>query len=628
MPPAFISRRFRSGILIAPLWVLLGTSLASAEPVATGPSVVLSGVPFSVEVSDAELTGDATVSVILVAGDREQTITVGAQPVTVSDLRLGSSETLQLRWEGGGASVPLRQLPPFTSLLPPLVAILLAILFRQVVLALLAGVWLGAMLIHGPNPFVATLRTVDTYILPSVQDDDNVSILFFTFLLGGMLGVIHRMGGAQGIVNLVAPHARTPRSGQLTTWFLGLVIFFDDYANSLLVGNTMRPLTDKLRISREKLAYIVDSTAAPVVSIAIVSTWIGFEIGLIGNAMERSGIEGDAFSVFLASLPYRFYQIFALVFVLMVGITGRDFGPMLRAERRARSTGQLLRPGASPLADFEESALEPPESAPRRWINLALPVLVVVLGVVGFIYWLGREATLADGGTLNLRTIVGNADSYKALVWASFLGSLTAIALAAGQRILTLNETVMAWMAGVKAMLLAAVILSLAWSIGSMTGAMNTSDYLKELLGDSLGAQWLPVLVFICSGLTAFATGSSWSTMAILIPLVVPLAHHMGPTDPTLLAGAISGVLAGAVWGDHCSPISDTTVLSSMASSADHMDHVNTQLPYAMFVALVAMVVGNIGTSFGLPFWGAWILGGLILFGTLRVVGRRVEATE
>jgi Na+/H+ antiporter NhaC len=597
---------------------------AAAAPRAELPRVVLHEVPFTLKVSDPDLAPGDTLDLRVTAGADVREVRVPAgEAVEVKELALARGEDLRLSWNGGEAHPPVHSLPGWTSLLPPLVAILLAVLFRQVVLALLAGVWLGAVLVFQVDPFTGLLRAMDTYVSGSLQDSGHVTILLFSFLLGGMLGVIQRAGGTKGIVNSVAPLARSPRSAQVTAWILGILVFFDDYANTLLVGPTMRPITDRLKVSREKLAYIVDSTAAPVASIAVISTWIGVEVGLIHDAFVHSGIQRDAFGAFVASLPYRFYPIFALVFGLLVATTGRDFGPMLRAERRARRKGLVLREGAMPLADFGGEALEPPADKPHRWLNAAVPILVVVVSVLIFIYVGGRKAAIAEGKSLDLKTIVGSADSYSALLWAAFLGSASALLLSVGQRILSIHAAMEAWLQGAKSLFLAAVILTLAWSIGMITSQMGTAGYLVHVLSESLKPHWVPVLVFILSGLTSFATGSSWSTMAILMPLVIPLAHRLAPGSDLILAGTISSVLAGSVWGDHCSPISDTTVLSSMASSSDHVDHVNTQLPYAIVVALVGMAVGDIPTAFGMPFWVSWVVGAAALAGILYVFGRK-----
>ena len=618
----------RALVTLLPVFLLAAASPARGDPQVTPPRVILHDVPFSLQIADPDLAPGDTLNLTVLAGNSREVSLVGSAAVTVEGLRLGSSDALTVRWAEKELHPKIHVLPGWTSLLPPLAAILLAVAFRQVVLALLVGVWLGAVLVFHTDPFTGLLRTADTYIIGSLLDSGHLTVLVFSFLLGGMLGVIHRMGGTRGLVALVSPWARSPRSGQLSTWIMGILVFFDDYANTLLVGTTMRPVTDRLRISREKLAYIVDSTAAPVASIALISTWIGVEVGLIQDAFAGAGIPGDPFAAFVASLPYRFYPIFALVFGFLVALTGRDFGPMLRAERRARGKGEVLRPGAMPLADFDNAALEPPADQPHRWLNAAIPVGVVVAGVLLFIYLGGRKAALAAGKPLDLKTVVGSADSYSALLWASFLGSLTALLLAVGQRILSLNQAVEAWLHGAKSLYLAAVILTLAWSIGMITRQMDTAGYLVHLFGETLSPHWIPVLVFLASGTTSFATGSSWSTMAILMPLVIPLAHRMAPGDALLLSGTISSVLAGSVWGDHCSPISDTTVLSSMASSSDHVDHVNTQLPYAITVAVVGMLVGDIPTAFGLPFWVSWVVGAGILWVLLRTLGRKPELPE
>ena len=613
------------------LAILAGGTQAWAAPEGHPPRVILDGVPFILKITDPDLDPQETRTVEIQSSGPPQTVVVPyGDGIEVDDLVLRSGNELSLTWESGGedARVVLDThiLPGWTSILPPLVAILLAIIFRQVVIALLVGVWLGAVMIYMTDPFHGFLRTFDVYVIGAVADRDHVTILVFSFLLGGMLGIIQRTGGSKGIVAVVSPRARTPRSGQLTTWFMGLVIFFDDYANSLLVGSTMRPLTDRLRISREKLAYIVDSTAAPVTSIAIVSTWIGVEVGLIQASFAELGIERDAFATFVASIPYRFYPIFALVFGFMVAFMGRDFGPMLRAERRARTTGKVLRDGAMPLADFDSQALQPPEGKPVRWQNAAFPILVMVGGVLTFIYTGGRQAAIAAGDPLDLKTIVGSADSYSALLWAAALGSVTALLMAVGQRILSLNQAVDAWVLGMKSMIIGMLILTLAWSIGAVTADMHTADFLVEVLGPNLNARWIPAIVFILSGLTSFATGSSWGAMGLLMPLVIPLVHGIAPGNEVILVGSISSVLAGSVWGDHCSPISDTTVLSSMASSADHVDHVNTQLPYALLVGGVGVLVGDLATAFGLSVWVAWGVGIAILWVVLRTMGKKPEA--
>jgi Na+/H+ antiporter NhaC len=434
----------------------------------------------------------------------------------------------------------------------------------------------------------------------------------------------------EAIVDRLAPLARNRRRGQLVVWLLGLIIFFDDYANSLLLGNTMRPLTDRLRISREKLAYLVDSTAAPVSGLAIVSTWVAGEIGFIqaGFANVDPNLDVDGFGVFLATIPYRFYVLLALLLVPLVAITGRDFGEMLRAERNAVADPKRpLRGPAEAVAD------SPPEG---HWLDAVLPVLIVVAVTVGLILATGRAALAAEGvtGGASLLTTFGNGDSYLALVYGSLAGWLSAVALALVRRRVTWQRLEAASFEGAAQVLPALAILWLAWALSGLTGAdfLATGDYLAVLLRAALDVRWMPTAVFLLAAMVAFATGTSWGTMGILMPLVVPVTWRMladaagdpAPGDP-LLTAVVGSVLAGAIFGDHCSPISDTTVLSSQASGCDHIAHVRTQLPYALLAACVAMACGTVPAGFGVSPWWLLPLSLVIMLGSLFSIGRPVE---
>jgi Na+/H+ antiporter NhaC len=538
--------------------------------------------------------------------------------------------------------------PGWLSLLPPLVAIALALITREVILSLFAGVWLGALLLVGFNPVSATMMSLDTFILEPLTDADHMAIILFSLMLGGMVGVISRSGGAQGIVEVLRPFATTRRRGQFFAWLSGLIIFFDDYANTLIRGNTMRPMTDELRISREKLAYIVDSVAAPIAVIAPISTWVGFEISRIGDSLATTAQQvtdpalqaqlmagaNNPFNVFLHSIPYLFYPIFAMSLVLLIAITGREFGPMRTAEQRAVSGGGLFRPGAMLAGDVESALGEPGPEIPRRWYNALIPIATVVLVALAALYHTGAAAL--EGQDLTIRNIIGEADPFRSLLWASFSGGVVAMILAVAQRLLSIREALEAWVGGMRAMLLAVVILVLAWALGAATGALETGPYLAALLGETLPLWALPSLVFIVAAATAFATGTSWGTMAILFPVVVPLAVAMGAgigfeggDNYTILLGSISSIMAGAVFGDHASPISDTTVISSMASSCDHIDHVRTQLPYALLAAGVALLVGDLPTAlWGVPPLISIVAGLVVIYLLLRVFGRKVEGEE
>jgi Na+/H+ antiporter NhaC len=518
-----------------------------------------------------------------------------------------------------------RPIMGWTSLLPPLVAIAAALWLRQVLPSLLLGVWLGATLVAQGNPAAGLLRTLDVYVVGAVADTDHASILVFTLLLGAMVAVIARAGGGAGLAALVTGRATTRRRGQVATWLLGLVVFFDDYANALLVGTSVRPITDRLRISREKLAFLVDATAAPVASLAVVSSWIGVELGYIAGQYRALGLEGEPFDVFLRTLPHRYYPLLMIAFVGMVALTGRDFGAMARAERRALREGKLVRDGAEPASDLDVGGDE--ATVPRWWCAVVPVVVVVAVALAGMVVT-GAEAASAKGLPVTVRHVFGHASSIRALLWASGLGCVTAIAVAALSRG---GPPGRAWVPaavdGMRAMVPACLILVLAWSLGAVCRDVDTAGTLVSMLGEGLPAALLPTLVFLTAAVVSFATGTSWGTMAILFPLVVPLAHALGGGEGPIMMGAMGAILAGSVFGDHCSPISDTTVLSSVASSCDHVDHVRTQLPYALAVGAAAVVFGELPVAFGLyPPWVGLALGALALLGALRLWGARAEA--
>jgi len=532
-------------------------------------------------------------------------------------------------------AAPVPGAATWISIAPPLLAIFLALILRQVIPALFAGVWLGAWAINGftlPGLWSGLLDAFQRYILDALADGDHAAVILFSLMIGGTVGIISRNGGMQGIVNRIVSWADNARHACLATATMGIAVFFDDYANTLVVGNTMRPVADSMRVSRAKLAYIVDSTAAPVSCIALVTTWIGYEVGLIGEAVSYiADLDTPAYLLFLNTIPYSFYPILAILFVFMVAGSGRDFGPMLDAERRARQHGinDNDQGDSSLAADCEP--IDPAEDKPHRAINAVLPILVLICGVIGGLYVTGRDNVGSETATLH--DIIGAAESYKALMWGSLLGMVTAVALTVGQRILTLEETVDAWYRGLRSMIYAMIILTLAWSLGSITDQLQTADFLVSILGDTLPPAWLPFLVFVIAAFTAFATGSSWGAMGILVPLVVPLTWAVmqlngmtGAEHMHILYSAIASVLAGSVWGDHCSPISDTTILSSMASGCDHIEHVRTQLPYALIVGIAALFVCSLPVAYGLPWWTGLPAAAVLLYLILRILGRRPES--
>lgn len=526
------------------------------------------------------------------------------------------------------------------SIVPPLVAIILAFKTKRVIPSLFLSVFVGATIIAKGNIFVGFSQTVTGYIRGSVASDWNAGIIVFDIGLGGMIGIIAASGGAKAIAEWLATKAKTARSGMAATWAMGLLIFFDDYSNTLLVGTTMRPLTDKLKISREKLAFLTDSTAAPVASMALISTWIAYEMGLLRDAFTSIGIEANIYSVFVKSIPFRFYSLIMLGFVLMIALTGKDYGPMFKAERRARKEGKLLEDGARPLASKELTEMKIKEGIPLRAINAIIPVLTVIVVVIAGLYITGRSSILGgdDAALISrlqaspfafdvIRDVVGSANTVVAMMWASFSGTLIAFALVLVQRILTFEEAMNAWIDGAKALIMAIFVLVMAWSIGAMCKDLGTANFLVGILEGKISASIMPLVVFVLGCIIAFSTGTSWGTTAILMPIAVPLVFSLSNGDTgTILYATIGAVFTGAVFGDHCSPISDTTIMSSMSAASDHIDHVKTQIPYSLTVALIAVVVGYLPAALiGLNPFISLIVGYGLAFLAIYIFGKDPE---
>lgn len=599
------------------------------------PALVVERVPFDIAVESADLEA-VPYALMIIRDDDEAVFTSrGVIPARVRNVRVpaGGHYTLMLVTAGKTWESDFRSLTGWQTLLAPLFAILMALIFRQVYVALGAGVWLGATIIKGYNPIAGLFYTIDHYVIDAMAGSsgwDHTSIAVFTLLLGGLVGVVSANGGARGVVRAISRRATSARRGELATWVMGVLIFFDDYTNTLIVGNTMRPITDRLRISREKLSYIVDSTAAPVACVAIVTSWIGFEISLLKDAFASVGmVELNPFTTFVSSIPFSYYPILTLLFVLAVAVFGRDFGPMLRAERRARRTGEVLSASAMPISTMDTD-VDTPDGVPERWINAVLPIAVVVLGTVWGLIETGRIDLIASGvNDPSLFDALRSGNSFVALLWSSFLGCLVAIVMTVVQRILSLTNAMHAWVSGVKAMSPAIVVLVLAWSIGAVCNDLHTADYLVGRLSNVLHPDLLPGLIFLVAAAVSFSTGTSWGTMTILTPLCIPLVIQVTQLDQvsaaaanTVLLSSIAAILSGAVFGDHCSPISDTTIMSSMASNADHIDHVRTQLPYAISVALVALFLGYAPVALGLSGGVELLICSVAVVAIVRFVGR------
>ncbi len=560
-------------------------------------------------------------------GDAIRLLDVGGAPVLLAPGGGEARARLGNRW----------------SLLPPLCAIFLAFLLRRTVPALLLGVLLGTGLLAtagGASLLAAPWVYVTDILLPRILTDAfRLYILGFVLLLSATVAVVTRMGGIEGMVRALVRFARTPRSAQGVAMTLGLGIFFDDYANTIVVGNSAAPLFDRLKVSRARLAYIVDSTAAPVAGLAMLSTWVAYEVSTYASQLPTIGLpESAGYAIFLDTLPYRFYCFLALALVALTIFMGRDVGPMLAAERRARrgeDTGTLrLRGRAAEVA---------PGVPPRAW-NGVLPIFLLVAVTALLIWRYGARAltaaaaagddeataALAAGGGTWIRAVLAASDSTRAIFFGSVAALASAALLALGQRLLRPREVLATAVAGLGGLKDAVVILILAWSIGEVCSDLATAPYLVAVAQDLMAPAWLPTVLFVTSCFVAFATGSSWATMAIMEPNVVLLAHRLGAGTELgshgLLVLSIGAVLEGSIFGDHCSPISDTTILSSAASGCDHLEHVRTQAPYALLAAALALLLGYVPVAvLGASPWLCLGLSILALLVLLRLAGRRPE---
>jgi Na+/H+ antiporter NhaC len=545
------------------------------------------------------------------------------------------------------------------SLAPPVVAVITAIVTRRIVPALLLGIAVGALITSQGNLPRAIIDLFEVHLWSTLIQPDKLRVSAFTLLIGATIGVIQASGAMRSMVESLSKFAKTRQTGQIGAWTMGLIVFFDDYANCLLLGTTLAPICDRLKISREKLAYIVDSTAAPVAGLALVSTWIAVELDYIREglsnltAAESAGL--GAFELFVACIPYRFYVIQTLLLVFLVGWLGRDVGPMLRAERQA-----LRRKEVPPTPENDHEQKEGArQNAP--WWCAAIPIAVTLLIVLGLIYLTGRNKMLLVAGDkpILLRDIFGSGDSSLALMYGGLIGLATAIVLCSGFHYLKGPRLMAAMKNGANLVLPALVILWLASTMSRLTSnkawdgraateavafefkdhRLYTGEYMKGKLiewnnrDDGRGAitHWLPTIIFVLAGVISFCTGTSYGTMGILTPMVIPLAF--ASIDPAggaiaqspILLGCLGSVLAGAIFGDHCSPISDTTILSSQASGCDHLAHVKTQMPYAMIAAGVSIFLGTIGIGFGFSVWLLLPLQTACMIAILFVFGRRPE---
>ncbi len=500
-------------------------------------------------------------------------------------------------------------------LLPPLLAIVLAIYTQQVLPALFAGIWIAALMVYGYNPLSATIETWN-WIVSSITDSWNATILVFDFLIGAMVALLYASGSMHSIAEAIGKRIRSARTASIMTSLLGIIVFFDDYANTIVVGNSMRPLTDKHRVSREFLSYIVDSTAAPVAGLMLVSTWIGYEVQQINGALDvlkdqfEQGVipaipDVSGYGLWLSAVPYHFYSILTLILVFLIAATRRHFGSMLKAEHRALTEGKVLRDGAQPLLPTESVLGEAPrEKRASYTVFIASIIGLIIVTLIG-LWYTGATAIIVENKLSVAWWEIGfidalmNADAATALLWGSFTGFLIAFAGAMYSRVLTFRKSMEFTLKGMYLMVYANAILVLAWTIKTATQSLGTADYVvTQAVSANVPALLVPLIIFLISMFISYTTGTSWGTFAIVMPIAVPLAWQIALIQYNdinlaymIAAASVGAVFGGGIYGDHVSPISDTTIMSSMFSGSDHIDHVTTQMPYGTFAAGVSLIL-------------------------------------
>ena len=461
----------------------------------------------------------------------------------------------------------------YLTLVAPILTLVIAIATRKVPLAMLIGIFTGQMIICGWNPFTAINEGVNG-ILGVCTDTGNLKTFLFTALMGAFVILVRVSGGVKGFVNYLTEQSKrvkSKRMAMLIAYVIGIIIFIDGLLSIMFTGVVTRPLTDKFKVSREKLAYICDATSAPVNAIIPLNSWGAMLMGLIAAEIASGYIQGEPMNLLVRSLPFKFYSILSLVFVLFYIVTGKDWGPMKKAELRVQTTGKLHDDGVTPLLNdtdgFEELVEEGKEN---KW-NMMLPLIVLIGGT-----FLGLLIT--GGGNL------AEGDGTTSILYAVIVTLLVMCVMYTKQGIMTAKEFGDNVMKGVSSMMGLVILLILSFAIGRVIKGMGTGQFLASLMGDSISGAFCPAIVFLMGALMAFCTGTSWGTFSIMMPIAIPMAVAMGGN----ILLTIGAVVSGGIFGDHCSPLSDTTILSSMSVGTDLFSHVKTQLPYALLTAACA----------------------------------------
>ncbi len=522
------------------------------------------------------------------------------------------------------------------SLMPIILAVALAFATGDVILSLFTG-YIGGMamlaVVEGTGAAAlpgAVLGDACRGIVATASSWDNASVLILCVAVGGMVEVLRCTGGFSVLARRLVRRIDSPRKANVISQLFCTLFFFDDYANALISGPVLQTMTDKAGLSRARLAYVVDSTAAPVAGIAVVSSWVAVEVSVIDEGLALAGLDISGFELFLHSIPYCFYCLFCLAFMLLGSLMGREYGPMLTAERKARRA----RRGSAGISAPAEDAAADKKDGRRIFVCVFSVALLLVTAMLSF-YISGRaEAValglIAPGAPFTLATVstaVAQADTIFLVLRAALLCGLAAIALSTLLGLGSVGEGIKAWLHGAEALMPTIVILLLAWSLADVVKNLGTVYYVVEIISAGVPAFLVPTLIFVCCCLISFASGS-YGCMFMVMPMAIPIASAVTGAenlagDSSFLLLCVASVLSGSIFGDHCSPMTDCTVLAALGSGCSIMEHVKTQLPYAMTVAVTAIVFGTLSTALGVNVWLSLALGCAAMAAVLLAVGRK-----
>lgn len=462
------------------------------------------------------------------------------------------------------------------SLIPPIITIVLALKTKQTLLSLFIGVWMGSTIINGYNPLVGFAKVVGDYMIPAIGNPYNASLLVLVTIAGGFVHMLRKTGAAEAFAKVATKKIDTARKGQVVTWVSAFLFSYTEPC--LILGTIMRPVTDAVRVSRAKLAYILDSMGCNLASFSPISSYGPFITGLIATQLAAASISANEWGIYVRMFPFNLYGIFAMLTVLIIAITGLDLGPMYEEEKRARETGKLLPDGVQPI--ISEAKVNFPEDYNLTIKNFIIPMATLFISIFATIFWTGDIASNGFRGAFI------NADITLAICMGFMGGGIAAALVGIFTGLFNFTEAFNGFVEGMEALIMVPFILVLAWSMGGITGDMGVGDFLTEVVQNYLVGGLVPALIFLFGALISFATGSSWGVWAIMMPIAVPMAIAFDIPIPYI----VGAVVGGGLFGDQCSPISDTTIMSSTGAACDHILHISTQLVYGITVGASAFI--------------------------------------